>query len=212
MMKISPSILDANFRALQSDLDSIATADRIHLDVMDGHYVPNLSFGPPVLKNLNYPVEYEVHLMALNPERFVALFCDMGVMTFTFHIETVEEPQALALFKEIKNRGVKAGICIDGATEPEALSDEILAQADQILVMSVQAGFGGQSFRPETIDKIKSLRARGFEGEIEVDGGVNLDNVKILADAGADIVVVGSALMKQPVAERASLITQYQNV
>jgi len=210
-MKISPSILDADFKNLQADLDSIATADRIHLDVMDGQYVPNLSFGPPVLKNLNYPVDYEVHLMALNPERFVDLFCDMGVMTFTFHIETVNEAKALELFKTLKARGVKAGICIDGATGVEALSDEILAEADQILVMSVQAGFGGQSFMPESITKIKTLRVRGYTGEIEVDGGVNLNNVKSLSEAGADIVVVGSALMKQPLETRADLIKQFQS-
>ena len=210
-MKISPSILDADFKNLQADLDSIATADRIHLDVMDGQYVPNLSFGPPVLKNLNYPVDYEVHLMALNPERFVDLFCDMGVMTFKFHIETVNEAKALELFKTLKARGVKAGICIDGATGVEALSDEILAEADQILVMSVQAGFGGQSFMPESITKIKTLRVRGYTGEIEVDGGVNLNNVKSLSEAGADIVVVGSALMKQPLETRADLIKQFQS-
>lgn len=211
-MKIAPSILDANFGALQADLDSIKTCDRIHLDVMDGQYVPNLSFGPPVLKNLNYPVEYEVHLMAQNPERFVDLFCDMGVMTFTFHHEVVDETRTLALFETLKSRNVKAGICIDGATAPDALSDEVINQADQILVMSVQAGFGGQSFMPESIDKIKALRARGFAGEIEVDGGVNLENAPLLAAAGADIVVVGSALMKQPSENRAGLIGEFQQI
>lgn len=211
-MKISPSILDADFKALQQDLDSIATADRIHLDIMDGQYVPNLSFGPPVLKNLKYPVEYEVHLMVLNPDRFIDSFCDMGVMTFTFHAEVVDENQTLTLFEKLKNRGVKAGICIDGATSPEVLSDKVLAMADQILVMSVQAGLGGQSFMPESIDKIKNLRARGFKNEIEVDGGVNLENVALLSAVGADIVVVGSALMKQPKINRAGLIGQYQAI
>lgn len=211
-MKIAPSILDANFKALQTDLDTIATADRIHLDVMDGQYVPNLSFGPPVLKNLDYPVEYEVHLMAQNPERFVDLFCDIGVRGFTFHAEVVDEARTLALFETLKARNVKAGICIDGATEPSTLSDEVLAGADQILVMSVQAGFGGQRFMPASIDKIRTLRARGFSGEIEVDGGINLENVKSLAEAGADIVVVGSALMKQPSEDRTGLIAQYQRV
>lgn len=210
-MKIAPSILDADFRALQQDLDSIATADRIHLDVMDGQYVPNLSFGPPVLKNLRFPVEYEVHLMAQNPHRFVNLFCDMGVMTFTFHTEVVDKIQTLDLFAQLKSRGVKAGICIDGATSVAVLSDEVLAQADQILVMSVQAGFGGQSFMPASIDKIKRLRARGFTKEIEVDGGVNLENASLLAAAGADIVVVGSALMKQPIKNRAELISHFQS-
>ncbi len=208
-MKIAPSILDANFKALQADLDSIATCDRIHLDVMDGQYVPNLSFGPPVLKNLSYPVDYEVHLMAQNPERFVELFCDMGVIGFTFHTEVADEAHTLALFKDLKMRGVKAGICIDGGTSPDALSDAIIAEADQILVMSVQAGFGGQSFMPGSIDKIKTLRARGFTGEIEVDGGVNLDNAPQLAEAGADIVVVGSALMKLPAEDRAGMIERF---
>jgi len=211
-MKIAPSILDANFAELQKDLDSIATADRIHLDVMDGQYVPNLSFGPPVLKNLDYPVEYEAHLMVQRPERFVDLFCDMGVSGFTFHWEVVGEDQALELFEELKGRGVKAGICIDGNTDSSALKQSVLEAADQILVMSVQAGFGGQSFMPESIDKIKALRDRGFTGEIEVDGGVNLQNAPSLAAAGADIVVVGSALMKQPIEERAELITAFQKL
>ena len=119
--------------------------------------------------------------------------------------------RTLALFKDLKSRGVKAGVCIDGATSPDVLSDAVLAEADQVLVMSVQAGFGGQSFMPESMDKIRNLRDRGYLGEIEVDGGVNLDNVKGLSAAGADIVVVGSALMKQPESDRPGLIAQFQS-
>lgn len=211
-MKISPSILDANFGTLQQDLDSIATADRIHLDIMDGHYVPNLSFGLPVLKGLSYPVETEAHLMVNNPSVFFDMFEAIGCKTITFHIENTGRAEALRLIKNLQARGLKGGVTIDGYTEVDFLSDELLAAADQILVMSVKAGFGGQSFMTSSIDKIKALRARGYRGEIEVDGGVNLENVQSLADAGADIVVVGSALMKQPSADRAGLIGQYQSV
>lgn len=209
-MKISPSILDANFQALQADLDSIATADRIHLDIMDGHYVPNLSFGLPVLKGLDYPVEIEAHLMVNNPGAFFAHFEQIGCKTITFHIENTGRVEALRLIKDLQSRGLKAGVCVDGYTSVEFLSDELLQAADQILVMSVKAGFGGQSFMPTAVEKVTVLRARGFTGEIEVDGGVNLENVALLSEAGADIVVVGSALMKQPSADRASLIAAYQ--
>ncbi len=211
-MKIAPSILDADFGNLQTDIDSIATADRIHLDVMDGHYVPNISFGPPVLKNIKYPVPYEVHLMVDNPEKFVEYFAPMGVMGITFHIENTGTEKALALLETIKKKEIKAGICIDGYTEPEALSDEILDITDQILVMSVKAGFGGQSFMPQSTEKIQTLRARGYTGEIEVDGGVTLENVKILSEAGADIVVVGSFLMKKGIEERAQIIKNFQAI
>ena len=211
-MKIAPSILDADFKALQKDIDSIKTADRIHLDVMDGQYVPNISFGPPVLKDIDYPVDIEVHLMVDNPENFIDLFIPMGVMGATFHIENTGEDRAIDLLKSIREKGLNSGICIDGYTGPEALSDPVLALADQVLVMSVKAGFGGQSFMPESAEKIKTLRDRGYKGEIEVDGGVTLQNVDILSKAGADIVVVGSFLMKKPVEARAALIESFQAV
>ncbi len=211
-MKIAPSILDANFGSLQSELDSISSADRIHLDIMDGHYVPNLSFGLPVLKNLEYPVETEAHLMVNNPEEFFDMFIDIGCETITFHIENTGREKALMLLETLKELGIKGGISIDGYTDSDFLSDDILGVADQILVMSVKAGFGGQSFMTASIDKIKSLRSRGFAGEIEVDGGVNLDNVTDLAAAGADIVVVGSFLMKKSVEERAQIIQSFHNI
>lgn len=211
-MKISPSILDADFGNLQSELDSIATSDRIHLDIMDGHYVPNLSFGGPVLKNLNYPVETEAHLMVNNPENLFDMFIGVGCKTITFHIENTGKEKALVLLDKLQSRGIKAGITLDGFTDTDFLNDEILQTADQILLMSVKAGFGGQSFMPEVLDKIKSLRARGFAKEIEVDGGVTLDNVVALKDAGADIIVVGSFLMKKPVYKRAGIIEAFQKV
>lgn len=208
-MKIAPSILDADFKKLQADLDSIQTCDRVHLDIMDGQYVPNISFGPPVLKGVNFPKPTEVHLMVDNPENFIEWFAPLGIMGATFHIENTGEERAIALLKALKNQDLAAGICIDGYTGPEALTDEMLSLADQVLVMSVKAGFGGQSFMPESADKIKAIRARGYKGEIEVDGGVNLDNVSSLSVAGADIVVVGSFLMKKPEAERPDIIKNF---
>ncbi len=211
-MKISPSILDADFGNLEAELDSIKTADRIHLDIMDGQYVPNLSFGPAMLKNVKFPVETEAHLMVLNPANFLDDFVKLGVKTFTFHIEATGIPRAVELLKEIKSRGIFAGISIDGYTDPDWLTDEILELADQILVMSVKSGFGGQKFMNSAVLKVEYLRSRGFSGEIEVDGGVNDENVAELAEAGADIVVVGSFLMKKSREKRAEIIKSFQEV
>jgi len=194
-MLIAPSILDANFGQLQIDLDSLKDADRIHLDVMDGHYVPGMTFGASIFRQVTFPVETEVHLMVENPGAFFEHFINMGVKGITFHIETVDEPQAINLLQQLKQAGIKAGICIDGYTEPSALSDNVLQLADQVLIMSVTAGKGGQSFMPESLEKCRTLRDRGFTGEIEFDGGVKLNNVEQIKQAGGDIVVVGSYLM-----------------
>lgn len=212
-MKISPSILDANFQTLQQEIDSIGTADRIHLDIMDGHYVPNMSFGASILKNINFPIETEAHLMVNNPENFIPMFQDINVGTLSFHIENTGTQRALQLLRYIqKNTETKAGIVLDGYTNVDWLSSEILQTADQILVMSVKSGFGGQSFMPEAIQKIKQLRQRGFQKEIEVDGGVTLENIQDIKEAGADIVVVGSFIMKKTIPERDSLIQAFQKV
>jgi len=210
-MKIAPSILDADFRTLQAELDSLQTADRIHLDVMDGHYVPQMTFGPGIFKQTNFPIEVEVHLMVEQPARFFQGFIDMGAMGITFHIETIDPTEAVPLLKQLKQAGVKAGISIDGYTPTEALSDEVLKAADQILIMSVKAGKGGQSFMPESLDKCRELRDRGFKGEIEFDGGVKDHNINKIKDAGADIVVMGSYLMNADPVERPKLISEIQN-
>ena len=209
-MKIAPSILDADFSQLGAELESISAADRIHLDVMDGQYVPNISIGAGVLKQVKFPKETEVHLMTLNPENFVDDFVALGAGTITFHIEATGIPRAITLLKTIKSKGVKAGITLDGYTDPDWITDEMLELADQILVMSVKSGFGGQSFMPASLLKVEDLRARGFKGEIEIDGGVNLDNIADVADAGIDIAVVGSFLMKKAPAERAVVIAELQ--
>ena len=211
-MKISPSILDADFSQLGAELDSISTADRIHLDVMDGQYVPNISLGAGVLKKVKFQKETEVHLMTLNPENFINDFIALGVKTITFHIEATGIDRAITLLKTIKVKDVKAGIAIDGFTDPDWITDEMLELADQILVMSVKSGFGGQSFMPASLLKVEDLRARGFTGEIEIDGGVNLDNITDVSDAGVDIAVVGSFLMGKVPAGRAALIADLQKV
>ena len=211
-MKIAPSILDANFGQLQIDIDSIATADRIHLDVMDGHYVPGMTFGASIFRQVEFPIETEVHLMVENPGAFFPSFIDMGAKGITFHIETVDEATALLYLQQLKAAGVRAGICIDGYTDADALSDDVLKLADQVLIMSVKAGKGGQSFMPESLEKCRTLRARGFTGEIEFDGGVKLNNVESVKQAGGDIVVVGSYLMKKSIDERPDTVKKFQQI
>lgn len=211
-MKIAPSILDANFGQLQADINSIATADRIHLDVMDGHYVPGMTFGASIFRQVKFPIETEVHLMVENPSAFFASFIEMGTKGVTFHIETVSEENAVLYLQQLKQAGVRAGICIDGYTETEALTDDMLKLADQVLIMSVKAGQGGQSFMPESLEKSRILRTRGFRGEIEFDGGVKLDNVENIQQAGGDIVVVGSFLMKESPPERPAIVEKFQQI
>jgi len=211
-MKIAPSILDADFSQLGAELDSISAADRIHLDIMDGQYVPNITIGAGVLKKVKFPKEIEVHLMTLNPENFIDDFIALGAKTITFHIEATGINRAIELLKTMKTKGVQAGITLDGYTDPDWITDEMLVLADQILIMSVKSGFGGQSFMPASLLKVEDLRARGFKGEIEIDGGVTLENIKEVADAGVDIAVVGSFLMKKIPAERAAIIAEMQKV
>ncbi len=211
-MKIAPSILDADFSQLGAELDSISSADRIHLDVMDGQYVPNISIGVGVLKKVEFPKEIEVHLMTLNPENFIDDFVALGAKTITFHIEATGINRAVSLLKSIKAKGIRAGVTIDGYTDPDWLTDEILGLADQVLVMSVKSGFGGQSFMAASLLKVEDLRARGYKGEIEIDGGITLENIKEASDAGVDIAVVGSFLMKKVSSERAAVIAGMQGV
>ncbi len=209
-MKISPSILDADFGQLNTELESIKNADRIHIDVMDGNFVPNLSFGGSILKKVNFQnVPVEAHLMVENPQNYFDIFQEIGATQITFHIENTIG-KTVEFLKELQNRKIKAGICIDGDSEVAILNNEILEIADQILLMSVKAGFGGQKFMPEVFDKIKELRNRGFEKEIEIDGGVNLENTVDLKNSSADIVVAGSFIFNKKADQRADIIKQFQ--
>lgn len=211
-MKISPSILDANFQNLQSELDSIATADRIHLDIMDGQYVSNITFGALIFGKIQFPVETEVHLMVDDPQNQFEVFKNIGVSGITFHIENTGQEKAIKFLKDLKSLDLRPGICVDAYTSIDELSDEILDLSDQILLMSVKAGKGGQSFMPEVFDKVKNLRKRGFQGELEVDGGVNLENIVQLKEVGVDMVVVGSFLMKKEPEQRKDVIKKFQRV
>lgn len=212
-MKIAPSILDANFGHLQDEIDTLTLADRIHLDIMDGHYVPNLSFGAAILRDVSFPLPTEVHLMTQHPESFFWMFAHLYPQVIGFHIEATGIYRAAELLRYIREEiRTTPGIVIDGYTHPSWLSDEILQQAGQILIMSVKSGFGGQEFLPETLDKIQWLRSQGYTGEIEVDGGINLQTARMVKDAGADIVVVGSFLMKKSPSERRELIQSFHEI
>jgi ribulose-phosphate 3-epimerase len=208
-MKIAPSILDANFQSLQTEIDSIKNADKIHLDIMDGNYVPPISFGANILSQLNFPIPTEVHLMTAKPAEQFEGFINLGVKIITFQREVVSHSKTLELLKFLKNNNIGAGICLDLDTPVTEISQEILQLADQILLMSVKAGYGGQSFQPSVMDKVKALRAQNFPGEIEIDGGINDQTIQQLSMV--DSVVVGSFLMKSPIENRPKLITNLQS-
>src|SRR6202142_3643689 len=201
MTKISPSILSADFARLADEIRAAeeAGAHMLHIDVMDGRFVPNITKGPMVVEAIRKitKLPLDVHLMINDPDRYLPDFINAGSDILTVHLEAAVHLNRSV--QSIKGKGVKAGVSINPAT-PVWTLEEIIHDADMVLLMSVNPGFGGQEFIPQTINKIKQLKKmitdRGLPAVIEVDGGIKPDNAKKVADAGADILVMGSAFFK----------------
>jgi len=202
-IRVAPSILSADFSRLGEEIKAVeaAGADIIHIDVMDGHFVPNITIGPIIVEaaRRSTKLPLDVHLMITNPELYIADFAKAGADYLTVHVETAFHLNRLV--QSIKeHKGVKAAASLNPATPLTSL-DYILPDLDMVLIMSVNPGFGGQAFIPSALDKIAKLRKRidelGLKTEIEVDGGVNPDNAAAIIDAGADILVAGSAVFSK---------------
>ena len=194
---INPSILSADFANLERDLQAIATADYAHVDVMDNHFVPNLTLGLPVVERLAKvsPVPLDVHLMIEDPDRWAPGFAEAGAASVTFHAEAAHAPVRLA--RELRRLGARAGLALRPATPVEPFLD-LLTEIDLLLVMTVEPGFGGQSFIEGTLPKIRRARAAinaaGLDVWVQVDGGVSRSTIERIADAGANVFVAGSAV------------------
>jgi len=201
--KIAPSILSADFTRLGDEIHRVegAGADLIHFDVMDGHFVPNLSIGIPVLESVRKitRLPLDAHLMIDNPERYLEAFVKAGADSISVHVEVCPDLPAIA--RQMHTLGIRASVAIN----PETAPDRVIAAAehfDMILVMSVHPGFGGQGFIPETVGKLRAIREtierRGLEVDLEVDGGIKIDNISTVAAAGANVFVSGSGIFGKP--------------
>ena len=197
MIKISPSILSADFSNLGRDVAKVKEAEWIHVDVMDGHFVPNITIGPSIVKALRKITDkfLDVHLMTESPEKYIETFAEAGANLITIHAEACENLEELIGL--IRKNNCKAGISIKPKTSVKDI-EGVLDKVDLVLVMTVEPGFGGQDFMPEVVPKIRELKSlvdkRNLSLEIEVDGGVNRDNCSEVAEAGADVLVAGSAI------------------
>ena len=198
---IAPSILSANFGKLYEEIEMINNSEAgwFHVDVMDGVFVPNISFGFPLMKPLKEKAAktLDVHLMIVDPDRYIKTFAEAGAHVLTVHYEACTHLHRT--LSEIKNQGMKAGVALNPHT-PVSLLRDVLPLCDLVCLMSVNPGFGGQKFIPQTIEKIKQLRsmcnAKGLQTMIEIDGGVTLDNAASILSAGADVLVAGNTVFK----------------
>jgi ribulose-phosphate 3-epimerase len=196
-VQISPSILSADFANLERELERVANADWAHVDVMDGHFVPNLTIGLPVVEALVKvsPIPLDAHLMIEDPDRWAPMYAEAGCQSVTFHIEAAHEPRALS--RALRAAGARAGMAVKPRTDFAPYA-ELLPELDMVLVMTVEPGFGGQSFMADQMPKVRqvreAVRRHGGEIWIQVDGGVSADTIEQCAEAGADVFVAGSAV------------------
>jgi len=201
MIKLAPSILSADFARLGEQIAEVtrAGADYIHVDVMDGHFVPNITIGAPVVASIRRvtSLPLDVHLMIEHPERYISEFINAGADIITVHVEA--SPHLLSTIQVIKEQGVKAGVSLNPPT-PLSAVDKFIHHVDLVLVMSVNPGFGGQSFIPETLPRIANMRKmidnRKPGIELEVDGGINADNAPDIVEAGANVLVAGNSVFR----------------
>lgn len=202
MKEIAPSLLAADFYDLKSQIEQLNTTrvKYLHIDIMDGNYVPNISFGPDVIKNLRSHTDliFDVHLMIENPEKYIDNFIDAGAEIISFHPETTKHPNRLVNY--IKSKGIKSGIVLNTHVD-ESILKYLIDDIDLILVMTVVPGFGGQAFIPQIMNKIKNIKEMIDETNrdiiLEVDGGIKLDNINEVSDAGANLFVAGSAVFNK---------------
>lgn len=195
--RINPSILSADFVNLQAELAAIKTADLVHVDVMDNHFVPNLTMGPPIVERIQAvsPIPLDMHLMIADADRWAPGYAELGAYSVTFHAEATEDPVKLA--RRIREIGARAGLALKPGTDPDPYL-ELLPEFDQVLVMTVEPGFGGQKFMADMMPKLRRFAsakaASGLDVWLQVDGGITVDTIGIAAEAGADTFVAGSAV------------------
>lgn len=216
--RINPSILSADFVNLQTELAAISSADLVHVDVMDNHFVPNLTLGPPIVERIQAvsPVPLDMHLMISDADRWAPGYAELGAYSVTFHVEASEDPVKLA--RRIREIGARAGIALKPGTDPEPYL-ELLPEFDQVLVMTVEPGFGGQKFMNDMMPKLRRFaeakKESGLDVWLQVDGGITVDTIGIAAEAGADTFVAGSAVYggvpEQRIAELRQAAARHQH-